>query len=79
MSVVGAVRWGVPVVLVLAGAIVWATASVPVGQAIVIAAPCVMLGGYLVRLSVDDEHERDREEAAREFMDLHGRWPDEPA
>ena len=24
-------------------------------------------------------HDRDDEEAAREFFDEHGRWPDEPA
>lgn len=77
MSAVRAVRWGVPVLLVAAGAVVWATVNVPVGQAIVVAAPCVMLAAWLVRLSVDDGADRRREEAAREFMDVHGHWPDE--
>jgi hypothetical protein len=38
----------------------------------------VSLVGLAVFLSRPD-HQRDHEDAAREFYDVHGRWPDEHA
>lgn len=33
------------------------------------------LFGWLFRKGVEGEHDRDLEEAARDFLDEHGRWP----
>lgn len=35
--------------------------------------------GALVWAARDGHSDRDDEDAAREFYDAHGRWPDEPA
>jgi hypothetical protein len=32
---------------------------------------------WLYRASVDGDRERDEEEAARVYLDIHGHWPDE--
>lgn len=37
----------------------------------------ILLLNVLYRVGVSGDRERDREEAAREHLDLHGRWPDE--
>ncbi|MFP5380079.1 MAG: hypothetical protein ACLGHP_10095 [Vicinamibacteria bacterium] len=37
----------------------------------------IWLLSLLTRLGFDNEAERDAEEAAREYLDVHGRWPDE--
>lgn len=34
--------------------------------------------GYLVWLAAHTDVERTSEDRARDFFDLHGRWPDEP-
>jgi hypothetical protein len=31
---------------------------------------------WLFRMSIASNKDRDREEAAREYFDRHGRWPD---
>ena len=33
----------------------------------------------LFRVGLNDDVDRDREDAARDFYDRHGHWPDEPA
>ncbi len=35
--------------------------------------------GWLVWIGATGDREREEEEAAREFFDRHGHWPDEPA
>lgn len=35
------------------------------------------LFGWLFRKGVEGEHDRDAEDAARDFLDEHGRWPTE--
>ena len=49
-----------------------------------VTAAVAILGGlgyvvYVVREAARGAPERRAEEEAREFFDLHGRWPDEPA
>jgi hypothetical protein len=76
-----AIRYGIPLVLFVAGAIVTATAGgvgVAAGALFFSAASAVLLLNVLYRIGVEGDKERDREESAREFFDRHGRWPDEP-
>ena len=76
-----AVRYGIPLVLFIAGTIVTATAGrvgIAAGALFFSAASAVLLLNVLYRIGVEGDKERDREESAREFFDEHGRWPDEP-
>ena len=76
-----AIRYGIPVVLFIAGTIVTATAGrvgLAAGALFFSAASAVLLLNVLYRIGVEGDKERDREETAREFFDEHGRWPDEP-
>ena len=47
------------------------------GVALVIAALIVWMVNWMYRMSVQSNREREIEEAARDYYDLHGRWPDE--
>jgi hypothetical protein len=76
-----AIRYGIPLVLFIAGTIVTATAGnvgLAAGALFFSAASAVLLLNVLYRIGVEGDKERDREESAREFFDKHGRWPDEP-
>jgi hypothetical protein len=76
-----AIRYGIPLVLFIAGTIVTATAGsvgLAAGALFFSAASAVLLLNVLYRIGVEGDKERDREETAREFFDEHGRWPDEP-
>ena len=76
-----AIRYGIPLVLLIVGAIVTATAGrvgIAAGALFFSAASAVLLLNVLYRIGVEGDKERDREETAREFFDEHGRWPDEP-
>jgi hypothetical protein len=76
-----AVRYGIPLVLFLAGTVIAMTSGrlgVAAGAMFVSAATAVLLLNVLYRIGVEGDKERDREEAARRFFDKHGRWPDEP-
>jgi len=76
-----AIRYGIPLVLFIAGTIVTATAGrvgLAAGALFFSAASAVLLLNVLYRIGVEGDKERDREESAREFFDEHGRWPDEP-
>ena len=44
---------------------------------LVAAGSSLWLMNLLFRVGVDGERERDAEDAAREYFDRHGRWPDE--
>jgi hypothetical protein len=74
-----AVRYVLPAVLVVAGLVVFALDPSVVGAegavGLVGAGLSVWLFGWLYRKGVEGEVERDEEEAAREFLDEHGRWP----
>jgi hypothetical protein len=76
-----AIRYGIPLVLLVAGIIVSATAGgvgLAAGALFISAGTAVLLLNVLYRIGVEGDKERDREESAREFFDEHGRWPDEP-
>lgn len=76
-----AVRYGIGVVMVLAGLVVVAVNpggfgvdgfAMAVGGGL-----SVLLINFLFRLGVDGDREREQEEEARRFFDEHGHWPDE--
>jgi hypothetical protein len=75
-----AVRYGIPLALFIAGAIVTATAGgvgLAAGALFFSAGSAVLLLNVLYRIGVEGDNERDREEAAREYFDRHGHWPDQ--
>jgi hypothetical protein len=47
------------------------------GVGLVLVALTVWMINWMYRLSVASNLDREREELAREYFDLHGRWPDE--
>ena len=74
-----AIRYGIPVALLIAGVIVMATAGnvgLAAGALFFSAASAVLLLNVLYRIGVEGDKERDKEEAAREYFDKHGHWPD---
>jgi hypothetical protein len=76
-----AIRYGIPLALLVAGAIVSATAGrvgIAAGALFFSAGTAVLLLNVLYRIGVEGDKERDTEESAREFFDEHGHWPDEP-
>jgi hypothetical protein len=76
-----AIRYGIPLVLFVVGAIVTATAGrigIAAGALFFSAASAVLLLNVLHRMGVEGDKERDREADARVYFDEHGRWPDEP-
>jgi hypothetical protein len=76
-----AVRYGIPLLLLMAGVIVSATAGsvgIAAGALFFSAASAVLLLNVLYRIGVQGDRERDTEQEARDFFDEHGRWPDEP-
>ena len=75
-----AVRYGIPLALLIAGVIVAGTSGsgLAAGAMFVSAATAVLLLNVLFRIGVEGDKDRDREETARRFFDEHGRWPDEP-
>ena len=76
-----AIRYGIPLVLLIAGTIITATAGrvgIAAGALFFSAASAVLLLNVLYRIGVEGDKERDREADARDFFDKHGRWPDEP-
>jgi hypothetical protein len=76
-----AVRYGIPLVLLIVGVVVSATAGgvgIAAGALFFSAASAVLLLNVLYRIGVQGDKERDTEQEARDFFDEHGRWPDEP-
>jgi hypothetical protein len=76
-----AVRYGIPLVLLIVGVVVSATAGgvgIAAGALFFSAASAVLLLNVLYRIGVQGDRERDTEQEARDFFDEHGRWPDEP-
>lgn len=73
-------RYVLPAAVVVAGVIVMALGSeteLEGGAGIAGAGLAIFAMNWLIRASTDGDRERDREEHAREFFTLHGRWPDE--
>jgi hypothetical protein len=74
-----AVRYGIPLVLFIAGVVVaGVSGSLAAGALFMSAATAVLLLNVLYRMGVQGDRDRDREEEARRYFDEHGRWPDEP-
>lgn len=73
-------RYVLPVAIVLGGAIVMAFGSeidLEGGAGIVSAGLAVWGMNWLYRASIDGDRVREAEEAARDYLDVHGHWPDE--
>jgi ABC-type transport system involved in cytochrome bd biosynthesis fused ATPase/permease subunit len=47
------------------------------GVSLVIAALIVWMVNWMYRMSVQSNRDREDEERAREYFDVHGRWPGE--
>jgi hypothetical protein len=73
-------RYVLPGLVVLGGLVVMAfgsEADLEGGAGIVSAGLAVYAMSWLYRASVDGDSTREEEEAARDYFDAHGRWPDE--
>jgi uncharacterized membrane protein len=53
------------------------TAAAGAGVGLIIVGIIIWMVNWMFRLSVESNLDREREEAAREYFDEHGRWPDE--
>jgi ABC-type glycerol-3-phosphate transport system permease component len=77
-----AVRYVLPIVLVVVGLILIAADSggtgLDIGLMAIGAGLSVFFFNWLVRLGMGGESEREAEEAARVYFAEHGRWPDDP-
>jgi hypothetical protein len=72
------VRWGLPLGLIVVGAIILAAADIEgVGESLIAAGICVVIANALFRYAFRDSKDREREEDARDYFDEHGHWPDE--
>jgi len=75
------VRYGLPALLIVAGFVLLFAApdsSRYEGFAMCLGAGlALLLLNLLFRLGATGDHERDREDAAREYLAEHGHWPDE--
>jgi hypothetical protein len=73
------VRYILPGVVVLAGIVVMALGSeadLEGGGGIVSAGLAIFLINWLFRAGTSGDRERQAEDAARDYFDVHGRWPD---
>jgi hypothetical protein len=76
---VNAFRIGLPLVICLVGL----GLAIAGGEDTVVGAGVVFVGvgllvalvNALMRLGIQSERDRDREQRAREYFDRHGRWP----
>jgi hypothetical protein len=76
-----ALRYGLPVVCIVAGFVILFTAEGSLkwdGWAMAVGAGLsIALMNVLFRFGAKGDHERDDEEAARRYLAEHGHWPDE--
>ncbi len=73
------VRYVLPAAVILAGIIVMSLGGetdLEGGGGIVSAGLAIILINWLFRAGIAGERQREREDAAREYFDRHGRWPD---
>ncbi len=78
----GLTRIVLPLVIAVAGVVAIALGH---GRTPVAGAGVVLLGialvvwmiNWMFRMSVQSNRDRETEERAREYYDVHGRWPDE--
>lgn len=81
MSPIQLVRIGIPGSLLAAGVVLlFIPDEYANGAGIVLMGSSVLVAfaNGLLRFSVAEMRDRDREQAAREFYGEHGRWPDDP-
>jgi len=71
------VRYGVPSLIVAGGVVAAAAGNAGMGIMLIGVGGLVFGMNYYWRLSFSDQADRDREERAREYFDVHGRWPDD--
>jgi hypothetical protein len=72
-------RYVLPATIVLAGIGTMALggeANVEGGAGIVSAGLAIYLINWLFRAGANGERQRDAEDAAREYFDVHGHWPE---
>ncbi len=72
------VRYVLPAAIVIAGIVIMALGgenNLEGGASIVSAGLAVYLLNWLFRMGVRSDHERQHEDAAREYFAEHGRWP----
>ncbi len=76
-----AVRYGIGIVMVIAGIVMLVVSPSGLGvdgfAMAVGGGLAVLLINFLFRLGVSGDLEREREEEARRYFDEHGEWPDE--
>jgi hypothetical protein len=76
------IRTWLPIVVVAVGVLLWAidpSLDSAEGSAHIIGAGvAIWILNVLFRIGVSGDKERDEEDAAREFFDRHGYWPDDP-
>jgi hypothetical protein len=73
-----AVRYVLPVVVSLAGVVIMSMGSetdLEGGAGILSAGLAIYFINWLFRIGAGGDLERDREDAARDYFDRHGRWP----
>lgn len=78
------VRIWLPAVVTLAGVVVMVAGgfddiALEGGAGIIGAGLSIWLMNVLFRFGLGNDRDRDEEDAARDFYDAHGHWPDEPA
>ena len=76
------VRIWLPTLVTLAGVLVMVLGgfddiALEGGAGIIGAGLSIWLMNVLLRFGLNDDVERDAEDAARDYYDAHGRWPDE--
>ena len=73
-----AIRYGIPAVFIVTGQVVLIATGDAVNWAgFTGAGLAILLIGALLGIGTEGDRERDREEAARQYFDKHGRWPDD--
>ena len=76
-------RWWLPTIVCLTGVAIaiidnFDVTGLDALAALLGAGSSIWLMNFLWRLGVSGEEDRDKEEAARMFLEVHGHWPDEP-
>jgi hypothetical protein len=74
-----AVRYVLPAAVIVAGVVVMSLGgetNIEGGSGIVGAGLAIFFINWLFRIGAAGERERDAEDAARDYFDRHGRWPD---
>jgi len=73
-----ALRYGLPALATVAGVVIMSfggETDLEGGASIVSAGLAIYFVNWLFRIGVAGDREREREDAAREYFDRHGRWP----